>query len=178
MRHTLACLVALTLAGGIAQAQSITYDVDKAARFSSYRTYAWVPGVTQVDELNDKRIVEAVDAQLAAKGLVRATGGARPDVLVAYHVAFDKDVRVSGFSSGWGPYRFAGSSGTAYVDKLLVGTLAIDVMDGQTNAIVWRGRATKEIDPQADPQKRTRNINKAAERLLKTYPGVKEGGRS
>jgi hypothetical protein len=33
--------------------------------------------------------------------------------------------------------------------------------------------ATREVDVKADPIKRERNINRAAERLFKNYPPVK-----
>ena len=123
------------------------------------------------DELNHKRIVRAVDAQLAAKGLSMAAEGAAPDVLVAYHATFDKDLQINGFSSGFGPYRFGGMrTGSATVDEILIGTLAVDIVDAKAKSIVWRGQATKEIDVKANPQKREKNINKAAEKLFKNFP--------
>jgi hypothetical protein len=35
---------------------------------------------------------------------------------------------------------------------------------------VWRGEATKTIDPPKDPAKLQKNINKAMAKLLKNYP--------
>ena len=158
------------LSAGVA-AQSISYDFDKGANFSNFKTYAWVRGTPLDDELNHKRIVHAVDAQLAAKGLAMAAEGAAPDVLVAYHATFDKNLQINGFSSGFGGYRFGGMrSGTASVDEILVGTLAVDIVDATSKTIVWRGQATKEIDVKANPEKRDKNINKAAEKLFKNYP--------
>jgi len=127
------------------------------------------------DELNHKRIVNAVDAQLAAKGFTKVEPGANPDVLVAYHATFNKNLQINGFSSGWGSYRFGGNrSGTARVDELLIGTLVVDMVDAKTKTIVWRGTATKEVDVKASPEKREKNINKAAEKLFKNYPPEKK----
>ena len=52
-----------------------------------------MPGSNLRDEFNHKRIVSAIDAQLTAKGLTPVAAGANPDVLVAYHAAFDKKTR-------------------------------------------------------------------------------------
>ena len=41
---TLATAIWLTLLGTIALAQSVTYDYDRAANFSNYKTYAWTRG--------------------------------------------------------------------------------------------------------------------------------------
>jgi hypothetical protein len=154
-----------------ALAQNITYDFDKDADFSRLKTYTWVRGTNLNDELNHKRIVSAVDAQLASKGLSKVTAGSNPDVLVAYHATFNRDLQINGFSSGWGGYRFGPNrSGSARVEQILIGTLAVDLVDARTKTIVWRGIASKEVDVKASPEKREKNINKAAEKLFKNYP--------
>jgi len=35
---------------------------------------------------------------------------------------------------------------------------------------MWRGTASKEVDAKASPEKRDKNINKAAEKLFRNYP--------
>ena len=59
----LATLATLTLSTA-ASAQSVSYDYDKDTDFSMLKTYAWVSGTNLRDELNHKRIMDAVDAQL------------------------------------------------------------------------------------------------------------------
>jgi len=167
---TLMSAACVVLLGTMALAQSTTYDFDKAANFSRFKSYAWVRGTVLTDELNHARVVNAVSAQLAAKGLTRVESIANPDLLVAYHASFDRDLQISGFASGFGPYRFAGGSGVARTEKILTGTLAIDIVDARTRTIVWRGMASKEVDVNADPSSRERNINKVVARLFKNYP--------
>src|SRR5262245_31291624 len=177
MRNANALFVAaLVLAGSSASAQSVSYDYDKSAEFSRLKTYAWAPGTPVRDEINHKRVVDAIDAQLASKGFTKVVASAHPDMLVAYHATFDKDLRITGFSSGWGGYRFPGTrSGTATTDTIVNGTLVVDIVDAKTGSIVWRGIATKEIDTKASPEKREKNINKAAEKLFKNYPPQSRG---
>jgi len=171
---TFVSAAALALVGTVTLAQSVTYDFDKSANFSRFRTYAWVRGTVLSDELNHNRVVNAVNAQLAAKGLTRVETAARPDLLVAYHASFDRDLQITGFSSGFGPYRFGpGRTGVARTEQILTGTLAVDIVNASTSAIVWRAMVSKEIDVKADPAKRERNINRAAARLFSNYPPTK-----
>jgi len=36
--------------------------------------------------------------------------------------------------------------------------------------LVWRGVASKTLDPKANPEKRQKNLNKAVAKLMKNYP--------
>jgi hypothetical protein len=51
-----------------------------------------------------------------------------------------------------------------------VGTLAIEIVDAKTRSIVWRGLASADVDANAKPEKREKNINRAAEKLFRNYP--------
>jgi hypothetical protein len=171
---TFVTAVTLAMAGTIAFAQNVSYDFEKAADFSKFKTYAWVPGTNLSDPLNHSRVVRAIDTQLAARGLSKIETGANPDVFVAYHASFDKDLQINGFSSGWGGYRFGGMrTGTVRTEEILTGTLVVDVVDAKTKTIVWRAMASKDIDVKASPEKREKNINRAAEKLFKNYPPQK-----
>ena len=163
-------LLGVALLGTIAVAQSVNYDYDRAVNFSKFRTYAWVRGTVLKDDLNHKRVVSAIDSQLLSKGLSRVDGEREADMLVAYHANFDENLQVTGFSSGYGLPRFGHVSGTATTQKIVSGTLIVDLMDAQTKSIVWRGSAERELDPSAKPEKRDKNINKAAEKIFKQYP--------
>ena len=170
-RPTLVTTIAVGLLSTIALAQNVTYDFDKATDFAKFKTYTWVRGTNLSDQLNHQRIVNAVDVQLSAKGLTKVESSANPDMLVAYHASFDKDLQINGFSSGWGGYRIGGTrTGTARAEEILIGTLVVDMVNAQTKTIVWRGTATKEVDVNAKPDARDKNINKAADKLFKNYP--------
>jgi hypothetical protein len=161
---TTACLV---LIGSVLFAQSVTFDFDRSANFSRFKTYTWVRGTNLSDDLNHRRIMRAVDAQLGARGFAKVDASSHPDVLVAYHASFDKNLQINAFGSG---PRVGFRSGSATVDEIVVGTLAIDMLDSQTRSIVWRGIASKELDAKASPEKKEKNINKAAEKIFKNYP--------
>jgi hypothetical protein len=161
--------VMLLAATGLAQ--SVTYDFDRAADFTRFKTYAWTRGNELNDQLNHARVVRSVENQLNAKGLSKVDAGANPDVLVAYHASFDRNLQINAFGTGWAGPRFGGvRSATATTQEILTGTLVIDVLDARSLAIVWRGTATAEIDPSAKPAKREKNISRTAEKLFKSYP--------
>src|SRR5262245_25817931 len=171
MRRPTLVIASLMLLTTIALAKDVTYDFDKGVNFSKFKTYAWTTGTNVNDELNHKRIVNAVDAQLTSKGLTKVSASANPDMLVAYHASFDRDLEINAFSTGWGPYRLGGiGSGSARASEILVGTLVLDLMDSATRVVIWRGTASKDLDSKASPEKRDKNINKAVGKLFENYP--------
>jgi hypothetical protein len=161
----------LVLMGAIVGAQNVSYDFDRAANFAAFKTYAWVRGTELSDRLNHNRVTGAIETQLAARGFTKLPDAAPADVLVAYHASFDKNLRINGFSSGWGPYRLGGfRSGTVTTEDILVGTLIVDMVQASTKTIVWRGVAVGEVNPKLSPEKRDKKINAAVEKIFKSYP--------
>lgn len=163
------------LVPSLAYAQKISYDFDKTANFSTYKTYTFKDGTKVGDPLIDNRIVAALEAELKAKGLTK--NDTSPDVAVVYHVAFDKQRDVTAYSTGmgagYGPYyRWGGGWGTTEVrvNEILVGTMMVDIADQRKGEMVWRGVGVKEVDTGAKPEKRDKSIQKAVQKILKNYP--------
>lgn len=176
-RHdTLALALALALLPAIAEAQKTTYDFDKTASFATYRTYAMKDGTATGNPLIDQRLTTNIESQLAAKGFIKSDTD--PDVVVVYHIAFDEEKDISSYSSGggYGPYGYGWGGGWGMtttdvrVREILVGTLAVDIIDARKKQVAWRGLGTKEIDTGAKPEKRDENIRKAVEKIFKNYP--------
>ena len=176
LHRTLALVVAVLALPAIAAAQKTTYDFDKTAPFATFKTYSMQTGTPTKNELIDKRLEAAIESQLAAKGFKRVD--ANPDVFVIYHVAFDQQKDISSYSTGpmYGGYGYGwgGGWGSTTTDvrvrEILVGTLAVDIVDAKKKSMAWRGLGTKEIDTNAKPEKRDQNINKAVEKIFKNYP--------
>ena len=172
MKSFVAAAAIVLLAPPLALAQKTSFDFDKTADFSKYKTYALKDGTKVGDPLVDNRIVAAIEAELAAKGLTKKDDGA--DIAVVYHVAFDKQQDITTYSSGYGGYgyRWGGGWGTTdvRVNQILVGTLIIDVADAVKKDVVWRGMGVKEVDPQAKAEKREKNINAAVKKIMQNYP--------
>jgi hypothetical protein len=71
---TFITIASLTVSTTPTFAQSVTYDFDKGTDFSRLKTYTWIRGTILNDELNHKRIVDAVDAQLVSKRMREVLG--------------------------------------------------------------------------------------------------------
>ena len=175
-KRVTAGLAALLLVPALVMAQKVTYDYEKTANFSSFKTYAHKEGTKVGQPLIDDRIVAAIDAAMAAKGFTKSESN--PDVFVVYHIAFDKQKDISTFSSGggYGPYGWgwgggwAGGTTTTQVRDILIGTLVIDLADAKKGQLAWRGVGTKEVDTQAKPDKRDKSITNAVNKIFKNYP--------
>ena len=166
---TVARIAAFAMLSATVLAERATTDYDRSANFASFKTYAWTRGTDVPDQLNHKRIVHSIDAQLAQKGMRIVEASATPDVLIAYHVRLDRDLQIEG--SGWGGYRWGGNrSGSARAAEITVGTIVVDMVDAHTKTIVWRGTTSKDLDGGASAEKRDRNARKAMEKLFKNYP--------
>ena len=160
----------------LAAAQKTTYDFDKTAIFAEFRTYAFKDGTSTGDPLVDARIVSALEDQLTLKGLSKTTS--KPDVYVVFHMAFDKEKDISTYSTGpmYGGYGWGwgwgwGSTTTdVRVREILVGTLAVDVVDADRQKVAWRGLGTKEVDTKASPEERDKSIAKAVGKIMRNYP--------
>ena len=178
MKSFIAAATLVLLLPALALAQKTSFDFDKTADFSKFKTYTLKDGTKVGDPLVDNRIVAAIEAELAAKGLTRSD--AKPDVVVVYHIAFDKKQDITAYNSGYGGYgyRYGGGWGTTTtnvrVDEIVVGTLIIDAADTAKNEVVWRGMGVKEIDVQAKADKREKNINSAVKKILKDFPPKKK----
>ena len=169
--------ITLLVAPAVIIAQKTSYDFEKSANFTAFKTYAQKQGTPVGQSLIDDRIVAAIETQLAAKGFTKAASD--PDVFVVYHMAFDKEKDISTYSSGYGGYGpygwgwgggWSGGTTTTQVRDILMGTLVIDMADARKGQLVWRGMGVKEVNTQTNPEKRDKSINKAVEKIFKNYP--------
>ena len=180
---TFLILALLVVGVSTAFAQDVRYDYDKDKDFSKFKTYKWVQikGADQPDDLTAKKIMSAIDAELATKGLTR-TDGDNADLLIGYQTAVGTEKQFTSYNTGWGygpgwgtgwyGYGGAMSTTTTYgsTSTVYVGQLDLSMYDPASKQLVWRGVATKTLDPKAKPEKKEKNIAKAVKKLLKNFP--------
>jgi Domain of unknown function (DUF4136) len=182
MKKLIFLTCALLLSGArAAVAQDVRYDFDKEKDFTKYKTYKWVPikGAELPDELTQKALTSAIDAQLATKGLTK-TDAESADLYIGYQTALGQEKEFTSYNTGWGYgpgwgggwYGGGMSSTTTYgsTSTVYVGQLDLSMYDPAAKQLVWRGVASKTLDPKAKPEKKQKNINKAVAKLLKKYP--------
>jgi hypothetical protein len=174
-------MVGLLLATSAALGQDVRFNFDKNTDFSKFKTYKWVTlkEASKLNDLLDKQIIAAVDAELATKGLTKVDDDSA-NLYVGYQAGVGQEKQFTSYSSDWGYgggwYRggWYGSPGmsttTGQTSTIYVGQLAVDMYDSANKDLVWRGLASKTIDPKAKPEKQEKNLKKAVTKLLKNYP--------
>ena len=173
MRYMAWALVLVALCGlcGCAS-MSVTTDYDQDADFSDYETFDWikqkpkVPLRRQIDAtLLDKRIRNAVETELEARGYRRAVG-TKPDLLVAYHIGAKNKVDVTTHGYHYGPRgRWVGRH--VEVHRYKEGTLILDLVDAGMQQLVWRGTAVGAVYNPADMEAR---ILEAVRKIFEEFP--------
>jgi hypothetical protein len=175
-------VVGIVLAATTALGQDVRYNFDKNTDFSKLRTYEWViiKDASTANDLVTKQIKEAVDAELAAKGLTKVNDDSAA-LYIGYQAAISKEKEFTSYSSGWGYgggwYRggwYGGGGGmsttTGSTSTIFVGQLVLDMYDPANRDLVWRGVANKTLDQKAKPDKQQKNLAKAVKKMLKNYP--------
>ena len=173
-------LVLLLAGAGSALAQDVRYNFDKSANFAGFKTYKWVTikGATAIGDLADRQIKAAVDTELATKGLSKSESDTA-DLYIGYQAAIGQEKEYTSFDSGWGYgpgwygggwYGGGGGMTTGQTSTIYVGQLAIDMYASSPKTLVWRGTASKTLDPKAKPEKQDKNLKKAVAKTLKNFP--------
>ena len=171
----------MALLTGCATALKAHSDHDASQNFSAYRTFAWMADqpmiappddVARVSPLNRRRIEEAVENALAAKGFQKAPDRAGADFVVSYSVGARDRIDSRSFPA---PYADAWRWGYPYfghdvdVQVYREGTLAIDVFDGKTHQPVWHGWASKRVT-EHDVRHAAEQIPPAVVSILGKFP--------
>ncbi len=183
-------LLSLVLVGcsGIPQSSN-AYTYNTSVDFAKFRSYGWynaeVPkpraggAGPQFNVLLDERVREAVASELFRDGL--QLDAEKPDILVAYDLAVDSSQTPGveytfpeGFGYGysyWFGYRFrystAGLPNYRPVQQYPAGTLIIDLIDPNTNQLIWRGTKEAGINPTSQDLQR---INLAVADIMAQFP--------
>jgi hypothetical protein len=155
---------------------AVNYDYDTAADFTAMKTFAWMPptGNAAGDDLVVKRIKNAVDAQLQAKG--RTDVPESPNFLIAMQLSGkttyggSKSVGLSvGVPVGRAGSLSVGGAKSKPIEKK-EGTLVLDFLDAKTQSLVWRATATAAVTPSASPEEQQALINEVVAEMLKQFP--------
>ena len=146
-----ALLALVLLAAGRLAAQDVKYNFMPGTDISKYHTYKRVAieGASHPNQIMDAEIKQAVDSQLASKGMTK-TDNEKADLYVGYQIAVDKEKQWNAWGTGRG---FGGGMGSATSSTINVGTLVLDMYDPATKQLVWTGNATKTIDPSSNQEK-------------------------
>ena len=182
-------LAVMWLTAACAPSPKIGYDFDRNADFRTYHTYAWLSGDQEktgdrrADSSSvDMRIRIAVGTQLRMKGYQALPEG-RPDFYVAYHIGLkdsSPSISTQYYSDGMAGRAFSHSADTRSATNstpslneppsYLTGSLLIDIIDGASKKLVWRGTAAGEVDPGLTSQQRDERTKAIVRDILSRFP--------
>ena len=174
---------------------SVLADYDKEANFKEYKTYAFYKtGIdkAQISDLDKKRILKAIEAEMSSRGFVKSQD---PDLLVSIFTKEREEVDVynnfGGF--GFGRFGFGGFGGFGFggfggfynpwffgpgfaggfgpnVSTRTEGSLYIDLIDNQSKSLVWQGRGKGTLNNIKNIEKKEKRIKEFVSEILGEYP--------
>ena len=158
--------IAVILLTAAAFAEQVTVDYDHSANFGNYHTYSWQK-VETANSIWDARVKDAVDKQLAAKGLSEVPSGG--DItLVAIETTHNRQ-QFNTFYDNFGGRRFGGfGDSTTTVENYRVGTLVVDMFDAGSKNLIWRGTSSSALS--GNSEKNTKTLEKGVQKLFGHYP--------
>ncbi len=166
------------IAAAAAGAQKVNVDHDREIDFSQYETYAWREGAPAGSELTQRRIVGAVEEQLGSAGLERVEGEA--DLYLLTFAVTDQKIKQRALNVGLGVRKRTkrgsvsiGSSTGGRVRQVTVGSLVIDLLDGDTEELVWQ--AVAEATLSSDPKKNAETAQSAVQKAFAKFPPPADG---
>ncbi|PHK25445.1 lipoprotein [Nostoc linckia z15] len=169
-------LLLITAVAASCSSVRVSSDYDEAASFGTYKTYAFFKeGLDKADisDLDKKRIMRAIDAEMQQKGFTKSD---KPDLLINLFTKSSQQVNVNnwgyggfgwgwGYGYGWGPGFYGGyPMVTSYPE----GTLYIDLVDGNKKELVWQGVGSGVLTRDRD-EKQDR-INEFVQKILAQFP--------
>ncbi len=144
----------------------VTYDFDRATDFNTYKTYNFHQKGIDKLELNDldkRRILAAIDVQMAAKGFTKSDN---PQLYINVLASSKEKINIdNGYYGGyWGSYW----GGPSRVYQYTSGTIILDIVDNARNILVWQGAGSglnvSNLNSKSD------DIPKAIEEILAKFP--------
>lgn len=165
------CLVIVALLFSC-NAIRVNYDYDKEVDFSNYTTYNYYPAMqTGLSELDTKRLLDAVDAEMQAKG-IRLTE--EPDFFI--NIESNSFQKPKNSSVGVG----LGGSGRHLGGGLSVGIpvgrpnvqrqIRFDFVDKENDKLFWQAESQSPFKENVSPQERDKNLQALAAKVFAKYP--------
>ncbi len=172
---------------------SVLADYDKEANFKEYKTYAFYKtGIdkAQISDLDKKRILKAIEAEMSSRGFVKSQD---PDLLVSIFTKEREEVDVYNNFGAFGRFGFGGFGGFGFggfggfynplffgpgfaggfgpnVSTRTEGSLYIDLIDNQSKSLVWQGRGKGTLNNIKNIEKKEKRIKEFVSEILDEYP--------
>lgn len=160
----------------------VSQDYSTHVPFSEFSTYDWAQSGREEKEdlkadnpLVRERIQDALEKNLADKGW--RLDAASPHCKIAYHYRVETKISTSQSGPSFGIALGGTRGGTALalgagteISQYDEGQVIIDMQDGKTGKLVWRGKGTFRVDSHLKPEKMTEKINLTVKKIMDQFP--------
>lgn len=150
----------------------VATDYDTKVNFNEYKTFAFYKtGIDKapISDLDKKRIMRAVEAELIAKGMTKSSN---PDVLISLFTKSRERININennfGYGFGWNPWMWGGPN-RINVNQYTEGTLFLDIIDAKKKELVWQGIGSGALR-MSNMEKRDARIKEFVKEIMAKYP--------
>ncbi|TYP97948.1 uncharacterized protein DUF4136 [Tenacibaculum adriaticum] len=154
----------------------VATDYDTKVDFNQYKTFAFYKtGIDKaaISDLDKKRIMRAIEAELLAKGMAKSE---TPDVLVSLFTKFRERINITdnnygygyGYGWGWNPWMWNGAN-RLNVNQYTEGTLFLDIIDAKKKELIWQGIGTGALR-MSNVEKKEERIKEFVREIMAKYP--------
>jgi len=147
-------------------AGTVSVDYDHSENFAQLKTYSWA-SVSTANSLWDKRVKDAVDQELTARGYTQVPSGG--DLQLAAIEKTSVQQQYNTYYNGFGGRRWGGmGESTTSLDSYKVGTLIVDIFESNSKQLIWRGTGNEDLS--GNPDKNTQKLDKEVQHMFKHFP--------
>ena len=146
----------------------VTTDYNSEIDFSTYKTYAFSKkGIdkAQINELDKKRILKALEIELSSIGLRK--NSIDPDVVISIFTGVNEQININNYYDYLG-YSYGPWYNFNYNTSTTQGTLYVDIVDYKKNELVWQGIGKGYISEKTS--KKEEQIKSFVNKILLQYP--------
>ncbi len=169
--HLFALAALVALLGGCAA--KVVTDYDSNATFANYQSWAFAPDAGEgYTSLDGSRVEAAVARELSAREVSQVSVD-EADLLVSYRIDQVERFDTTGFSYGlgFGRGRFGWGLSTAPpVREIREGQLVVELVDSNTQRVVWRGASKRYLNENQSPGTRQELIDEVVAEMFNRYP--------
>lgn len=170
-RFLMAALVTLTLAGC---ASNVVTDYNSAAVFGNYSSWAFAmdAGNSSFVSLDGNRVRKAVERELERKAM-HEVERPRADLLVNWQIIEEERHEQSGLGLGlgFGTGHFGwGLSAPPPVREVKEGKVVVELVDRNTEEVIWRGASKRYLNENQSPEKRSKLVDDVIAEMFTKYP--------
>lgn len=189
MEHLRRPILPLVLVAAACGGLSVNTDYDPSFDFRAPTTFTVLDeaGGATLDQLNDRRVKDAISRVMQEKGFEQVADTSQADIAVGYQFTTEQRSSYQTVNTGWGGYGYGGygrwhpyygpSMGPSMTTSRTtetrydVGSLLIAVFDTEARAMVYTSTGSRTLsDSPRSPEEMQERINDAVEQILSDFP--------